>query len=80
MKPRDIVIAVLLMLNLTYLVVRDDVALAAQARKPAKRVAFQSASERSLPLLREIRDSLHSIDGKMDVLIALQQNAAKKKP
>ncbi len=80
MKPRDIVIVALLVLNLTYLVVRDDVALAAQSRRHDKKpVAFKSASERSLPFLKDIRDSLRSIDGKMDTLIALQQNAAKQK-
>ncbi len=76
MRIRDAVLMVLLALNLGYMASRRGDAWAASAPRPR---AFQSGAERSLPLLREIRDALNRIDRKMDTLIQVERDAARLK-
>ena len=78
MKTRDVIIIALLMLNLAVMLLRDGGAEAASTRRPTPaRVVQQSASERSLPVLREIRDVLQGIDLKLGQLVQIQSDTAK---
>ena len=79
MKPKDIIVIALLALNLVFMATRDDGAHAASRPRKTERQVFMSGSERSLPVLHDIRDVLKEIDQKLGTLVQLQTDLAKSK-
>jgi len=75
---RAALVAALLAASLAFMAVCNTGVLAAPPKRD-DRSRFKSSSAHTLPVLREIRDTLKQIDQKLDTLVKLQTESMKRK-